>query len=218
MRIAMLGTGIVGRALAAELARRGDEVVLGTRDASQPHSEELAELLGEHSTITLRSFADAVTDAELVVLAIGGDHALDVIAAAGPDALDGKVLIDLSSPLDFSNGYPPTLSVCNTTSLGEQIQAAAPGARVVKTLNTVNVAVMTDPAGVGAGEHDLFLCGNDEGAKRHVEAFLAERFGWQSFLDLGDITMARGTEMYMPLWLRVRAALGTSNFNVRVVR
>ena len=218
MRIAMLGTGMVGRALAAELARRGDEVALGTRDPSQPRGDELTELLDEHDAISLRSFADAVVGAELVVLAIGGDHALDVVAAVGPDALADKVLIDLSNPLDFTNGFPPTLSVCNTTSLGEQVQAAAPHARVVKALNTVNVAVMIDPAGVGAGEHDLFICGNDEGAKRLVERFLTERFGWQSFLDLGDISMARGTEMYMPLWLRLRVMLGTSNFNVRVVR
>jgi len=218
MRIAMLGTGVVGRALAVELARRGDDVVMGTRDPAGPLADELAALLDEHPGVSLAAFPDAVDGAELVMLAVGGLHAIDVVAGIGDDALDGLVIIDVSNPLDFSAGFPPTLSVCNTSSLGEQVQAAVPSARVVKALNTVNVEVMVDPTSVGAGDHDLIICGNDADAKSEVASFLRERFGWESIIDLGDITAARGTEMYLALWLRMLAALGTSRFNIRIVK
>jgi 8-hydroxy-5-deazaflavin:NADPH oxidoreductase len=220
MRVAVLGTGVVGRTLAGELARRGDDVAVGTREPTRTRqaNEELSLLLAEHPTITLKSFNAAVLDADLVIVAVGGTHALDAIADADPAALSGRLVLDVSNPLDFTDGFPPTLSISNTSSLGEQIQAAAPGALVVKALNTVNVGVMVEPGKVGAGEHDLLICGNDVDAKRQVLEFLQTRFGWRHAIDLGDITNARGTEMYLALWTRLLGALGTADFNVRVVR
>ena len=108
-----------------------------------------------------------------------------------PADLAGKILIDVANPLDFSGGMPPTLTPCNTDSLGESLQREFPNAKVVKTLNTCNCKVMVDPARV-PGEHDLFICGNDAGAKDQVRTLLRE-FGWTSIIDLGDITNARAT-------------------------
>jgi predicted dinucleotide-binding enzyme len=124
---------------------------------------------------------------------------------------------DVSNPLDFSAGMPPTLSVCNDDSVGESIQRAFPDARVVKSLNTVNADVMVDP-GIVPGKHTMFVSGNDEGAKEEVKLLL-ESFGWadDAILDLGDIGAARGQEMYLPLWLRLYGASGTAHLNVTVV-
>jgi predicted dinucleotide-binding enzyme len=137
---------------------------------------------------------------------------------AGAENLDGKVLVDVANPLDFSRGMPPTLSICNDGSLGERIQAAFPGARVVKSLNTVNAAVMTDPGSLSESTN-IFVCGNDGPAKEQVRELL-EDFDWEAeaVLDLGDITAARGAEMYLPLWLRMMGAVGSAAFNIRVVR
>ena len=202
MRIAVLGTGMVGRTLAGKLRELGHDVVVGSREA------------GDDS----RPFEEAAAHGELIVNATNGEHALAALAQAGDDNLRGKVLVDVTNPLDFSRGRPPTLSVCNDDSLGEQIQRAHPEARVVKTLNTVNANVMVDPSLV-PGDHDIFVSGNDEGAKDDVVALL-ESFGWprEHILDLGDITTARGPEMYLPLWLRLFGAAGSPNFNIHLVR
>ncbi len=138
--------------------------------------------------------------------------------SAGAANLKSKVLVDISNPLDFSKGMPPTLTVCNSDSLGEQIQRAFPDTRVVKTLNTVNCRVMADP-GLVPGEHDLFLSGNDPAAKAQVAEYLGAWFGWKrdNLIDLGDITTARGAEMMLPIWVRLWGALGTADFNWRVV-
>ena len=130
---------------------------------------------------------------------------------------DRKILIDVANPLDFSKGMPPTLSVCNTDSLGEQIQRAFPGAKVVKTLNTVNSNVMVDPSLVDGGDHHVFVSGNDEGAKAEVTRILKEWFGWKNVLDLGDITSARGAEMLLSLWLRLSMTLQTPMATIKVV-
>lgn len=220
MRIAVLGTGAVGRTLAGALAAQGDDVTLGTRDPEATRGDAASDVPGfldTHPDVALATFADAADGAELTVLAVGGRHALEVVAEARA-GLAGKVLLDLTNPLDFSGGFPPTLTVCNTTSLGEQVQDAAPDARVVKALNTVNVDVMVEPAAVGDGAHDLFICGNDADAKQAIATLLRERFGWQSMIDLGDISASRGTEMYLALWTRTMAALGTARFNIHVVR
>jgi 8-hydroxy-5-deazaflavin:NADPH oxidoreductase len=220
MRIGVLGTGTVARTLAGGFAARGDEIVLGTRDPSLTLADPdgpVAALLRGSPAISLAGFSEAADATEMVVLAVGGGHALEVVGQAGDAALSGKVLIDVTNPLDFSRGFPPTLLVANTTSLGEQVQAATT-ARVVKALNTVAAEVMVDPGAVANGDHDLFLCGNDASAKQSVSELLAQRFGWRSIIDLGDVSMARGTEMYLALWVRLMAALGTHRFNVRVVR
>jgi hypothetical protein len=143
---------------------------------------------------------------------------LEALKLAGEAIFDGKVLIDVSNPLDFSRGMPPFLTACNTDSLGEQIQRALPRARVVKTLNTTTASVMVDPAKVAGGDHDLFVSGNDADAKARVTELLKRWFGWRSVIDLGDITSARGAEMILPIWVRLWGALGTPMFNFKISR
>jgi predicted dinucleotide-binding enzyme len=137
---------------------------------------------------------------------------------AGAAHLRGKMLIDVANPLDMSTGMPPSLTVCNTDSLGEQVQREFPDTRVVKALNTMNCDVMVQPSLV-PGDHNVFLCGNDAAAKSEVTERLYEWFGWkkEDIIDLGDITAARGTEMFLPLWLRLWSAVGTPHFNIQVV-
>jgi predicted dinucleotide-binding enzyme len=214
MRIGVLGTGSVGRAIANRLVELGHEVTMGSRWAE---SEPLLEWLAEaDETARGGTFAEAAAAGELVFNCTAGDASLEALAAAGAENLAGKVLVDVANPLDFSRGMPPALSVCNDDSLGERIQAAFPEAKVVKALNTVNNQVMVDPGRL-PGAHNVFVCGEDAGAKATVAALLAE-FGWPrgSAIDLGGIEAARGTEMYLPLWLRLMGALGTPDFNVQV--
>ena len=127
-------------------------------------------------------------------------------------------MLDISNPLDFSRGMPPSLSVCNTDSLGEQLQRAFPRLRVVKTLNTTNAMVMVNPGAVAGGDHSMFVCGNDADAKAKVKGWLGEWFGWRDVIDLGDITTSRGTEMLLPIWVRLWGALGTPMFNFKIAR
>jgi predicted dinucleotide-binding enzyme len=164
------------------------------------------------------SFEEAARHAELVFNCTSGQGAQAALEAAGEEALRGKVVIDVSNPLDFGRGFPPSLSVCNTESLGEQLQRRFGDVRFVKTLNTVNCDLMVDPGQLAGGEHSMFLCGNDAAAKEQVSSFLKREFGWKDVIDLGDISMARGLEMYLPLWVRLYGALGTPSFNIKVVR
>ena len=152
-----------------------------------------------------------------MVNALNGAGSLAGLEAAGDKALTGKVLIDVAVPLDLSRGMPPSLTVSNTDSLAEQIQRRFPGVRVVKTLNTVNAGLMVDPAGLHGGEHTVFVSGDDAIAKAQVVALL-ESLGWTDIIDLGDITTARGTEMYLALWVRLFGVLGTPAFSIKVVR
>ncbi len=214
MRIGVLGTGAVGRTIATKLVELGHDVTMGSRSAK---SEGLREWLAEAGdTAGGGTFAEAASGAELVFNCTAGEASLAALAAAGEGSLDGKVLVDVANPLDFGGGMPPKLTVCNDDSLGEQIQAAFPRARVVKALNTVNAQVMTDPGRLPEG-HNIFVCGNDEEAKATV-AELLQSFGWprEAIVDLGEIGAARGTEMYLPLWLRLMGALGTAEFNIQV--
>lgn len=215
MKIAVLGTGMVGVALASKLVALGHEVTMGSRSASSETGKAwLDSVKSENAHVA--TFKDAAAGAELIFNATRGSLSLEVLNAAGKENLKGKVLVDVSNPLDFSNGMPPTLTVCNTDSVGEQVQAAFPDTKVVKTLNTVNANLMVDPSGV-PGDHTLFLSGNDAGAKKFVEdTVLREWFGWKNVLDLGDITTARGTEMFLPLWVRLWGALGTPSFNIQI--
>lgn len=214
MRIGILGSGGVAKTLGGKLAAIGLDVKLGSREPAKLSGW----LAGVEGTASAGSFADAAAHGEAVINATAGTGSLEALGLAGEANLAGKVLIDVANPLDFSRGMPPALTVVNTDSLGEQIQRAFPRARVVKALNTVNASVMIAPEAVGGGEHHLFLCGNDLAAKAQVTAWLAAWFGWKHLLDLGDITAARGMEMWLPLWLRLWGALGTPAFNVRVVR
>ena len=215
MRFGVLGTGMVGRALAGKLVGLGHEVTMGSRRAGNERAVAWADQAGPSAGEG--SFADAAGFGEILVNATAGAASLEALGAAGADNLAGKVLVDVANPLDFSGGMPPKLTVCNTDSLAEQIQRAFPDARVVKTLNTVNADVMVDP-GVVPGSHTVFVSGNDPDAKRDVVELL-ESFGWPAddVMDLGDLSAARGTEMYLPLWLRLWGATGTGHLNVRVV-
>lgn len=215
MRIGILGTGTVGKTLATKLVKLGNEVRMGSRKSGGEKAKGwLKEAGGKSSEGT---FADAAAHAEIVFNCTAGMASLDALRAAGAQNLQGKVLIDVSNPLDFSRGMPPTLSICNTDSLGEQIQKAFPEAKVVKTLNTVTAALMVDPSLI-PGVHTMFVSGNDTKAKAEVIQLLHEGFGWKDVVDLGDITAARAQEMYLALWLRLYMKFQTPNVNVHAVR
>ena len=215
MNIAVLGTGVAGRTLATKLVALGHAVTMGSRRAGNEKASAWAVSAGDLASEG--SFADAASSAALVVNATAGTASIEALTAAGAQNLAGKVLVDVANPLDFSGGMPPTLQPANTDSLGEQIQRTFPEARVVKSLNTVNCDVMVDP-GIVPGSHTMFVAGNDDAAKGDVRDLL-ESFGWPpgDVLDLGDITAARGMEMYLPLWLRLWGATGTGHLNVKVV-
>jgi predicted dinucleotide-binding enzyme len=189
---------------------------MGSREAGKDAAVEWVQSAGDLASEG--TFADAAEFGELVINATAGGASLEALQAAGAENLAGKVLVDVANPLDFGGGMPPTLSVCNDDSLGERIQAAFPDAKVVKALNTVNAGVMVEPDAL-RDSTNVFVCGNDAGAKAQVIELL-ETFGWLSgdIIDLGDIGAARGAEMYLPLWLRLMGALGTPQFNIRVVR
>jgi predicted dinucleotide-binding enzyme len=217
MRIAVLGTGPVGRAIAGRLAELGHHVTVGTREpADTAGREEYAAWATEHSEVGLAGFADAATAAELVVNAAGGDVALAILDEAGADNLAGKVLLDVSNPLDGSQGFPPTLFVKDDDSLGEMVQRAHPDALVVKSLNTMNNALMADPQRLGE-DTTVFVSGDDAEAKATVTALL-HQIGHGDVIDLGGIDTARGPEMWLPLWIRINLALGGNDFNIKVVR
>jgi 8-hydroxy-5-deazaflavin:NADPH oxidoreductase len=202
VRIGVLGTGVVGTTIAGKLRELGHDVLIGSRTA------------GEDAV----PFADAAAHGELVFNCTNGNASLEALNAAGAENLVGKVLIDVANALDFSQGRPPLVGVSTGDSVGEQIQRAFPEANVVKALNTVNANMMVDP-GVLPGEHDIFLCGDDEEAKGQVTELL-QSFGWPAdrILDLGDITAARAQELYVALWLRLMGVAGSATLNIHLVR
>ena len=216
MKVGVLGTGNVGQSIGGKLVEVGHEVTMGSRAAGNEKAVEWADAAG--AAASEGDFAAAASFGEVVFNCTAGTASLDALDAAGADNLAGRPLIDVSNPLDFSRGMPPTLAISNTDSLAERIQAAFPEARVVKTLNTVNAGVMVDPGQVG-GDHVLFLSGDDEEAKRVALGILGE-FGWPGgrVVDLGGIASARGPEMYLPLWLGMMGALGTPQFNIAIQR
>ena len=227
MQIGIFGTGMVGQTLAAALVAKGHEVMIGTRDPAATMARQTGtpmdptpfrHWLAANPGVRLGTFSEAARFGEALINATSGGGALPALQAAGEEALGDRVMLDVANPLDFSHGMPPTLSVCNTDSLGEQLQRAFPRLRVVKTLNTTNVRVMIDPQHVAGGDHTLFVCGDDAAAKASVTRWLGEWFGWRDVIDLGDITTARGTEMLLPVWLRLWGALGTPMFNFKVAR
>ena len=215
MKIGVFGTGMVGETIATKLVAAGHDVMLGARAATNERATAWVSKAGRSAS--QGTFADAATHGELVFNCTRGDAAVEVVRAAGAGNLRGKILIDVSNPLDFSKGMPPTVFTAGDDSLGEQLQRELPDTRVVKALNTVTCEVMVDPTRLG-GESDMFVSGNDAEAKATVSRFLREQLGWKSVIDLGDITTARGTEHYLPLWLRLYGALGTGEFNVRVIK
>lgn len=215
MRVGVLGTGTVGQQLASKLVDVGNDVRMGSRTAGNEKAVGWAARF--ESRASEGSFSDAVAHGELVVNATAGMASLEALRAAGHHNLANKTVLDVSNPLDFSHGFPPRLGVAGD-SVGEQIQREFPDARVVKVLNTVNSNVMVDPARV-PGEHNVFLAGEDDGAKREA-ADLLHALGWppESIVDLGGIIASRGLEAYALFWVTLMQSGGTTDFNIKVVR
>ena len=226
MKIGVFGTGVVGQTIAEKLESLGHEVMLGTRDVNASLARDakdgfgrppLKEWQAQHKKIKVGTHSEAAAHGELLVNATNGMGTLEALKQAGEKNLNGKVMLDISNPLDFSKGMPPTLFVCNTDSLAEQIQRTYPQLKVVKGLNTLNAYLMVAPRMLPE-DHNIFLSGNDGDAKNQVRGILRS-FGWNDaeMIDLGDITTARGTEQLLPIWVRLWGALQNPMFNFRIV-
>jgi predicted dinucleotide-binding enzyme len=219
MKIAILGTGSVGATIGSRLVDLGHQVMIGSRTSN---NEKAQAFVSKHQGVNASAgtFSEAAAFGEVIFNCTKGEHSLEAIAMAG-NAISGKVLIDVSNPLDFSNGMPPHLipSLANTNSLGEEIQRRFPETKVVKTFNTMWCGIMVDPNLVGGGNHVNYICGNDASAKATTVSIL-KQFGWKDecLLDLGDITNARGTEATLLIWLRVYGATKTGAFNFGIVK
>ena len=218
MKIAVLGTGMVGDTIGSRLIELGHSVMMGSRTAN---NENAKAFVSKHKgKATAGTYADASAFGEIMFNCTKGEGSVEALNQAGKPNLNGKVLVDISNPLDFSNGImPPTLipSLSNTNSLGEEIQKIFPEVKVIKTLNTMWCGLMVNPAMIANGDHTNFICGNDSEAKQKVRSILHE-FGWknENILDLGDISSARGTEAVLPIWLRIWGATQNGAFNFKV--
>jgi len=212
MKIGVLGSGLVAQGLSARLAELGHNIVIGTRDA-----DKLRGWQSSNQRVLIGSFAETAAHGDMVINATNGTGSLRALSMAGEENLADKILIDVSNPLDFSNGFPPSLTVFGNDSLAEQIQRAFPMAKVVKTLNTVTARVMTHPLEVANGDHHVFVSANDADAKAQVTELL-KTFGWIHIFDLGDLSTARGAEAYLLLWVRLYGALNTGMINVKIIR
>jgi 8-hydroxy-5-deazaflavin:NADPH oxidoreductase len=230
MRISVLGTGIVGQTFSSKLSNMGHDVMMGTRDVHEKMSEEendrygnppLRDWIKDNAAVKLVSFADSAAFGELIINATNGVTSLNALDLATEENLRGKIIIDVSNPLDFSKGMPPFLldGLNNTNSLGEEIQKEFPGARIVKTFNTMNCFLMVNPGMIPGGNHVNFISGNDDEAKNTVREFIHE-FGWkdENILDLGDITAARAQESFLLLWVRLLGTLNNPAFNIQIVK
>jgi 8-hydroxy-5-deazaflavin:NADPH oxidoreductase len=214
MKIAVLGMGTVGETIGTKLVEKGHQVMIGSRSDNNPKAIKWAE---GNTNASYGTFSQAaIFSDDIIFNCIVGEATLAALETAGILNFKNKILIDLANPLDFSNGMPPTMFVCNDDSLGEQIQRKLPDTFVVKTLNTMNCTIMLNPS-VVPGNHSVFVSGNSSKAKNKVKALL-ESFNWspQNILDLGDITTARGTEMMLPMWIRLWGAKGNPNFNFHI--
>lgn len=227
MKIAILGTGMVGQGLALALQAQGHEVMVGTRDVAASLANTQPSAYGmpsfgvwhkDHTSIRVATFADAAQFGDVLVNASNGGMSLQVLALAKLDTVGNKVLVDVANDLDASKGMPPTSRSSDIAGAGlaEKIQAAYPQLRVVKTLNTMNVQIMVNPALV-PGDSTVFMSGNDAQAKKTVQDIL-QSLGWKDILDLGDISSSRAVEMLLPLWLRAMGVVGHATFNFKIVR
>lgn len=229
MKIAVIGTGTVGQSFASKFISLGHDVMMGTRNVADKLAATGKDMYGNppfsewhaaNNSVKLGTFAEAAAFGEIILNVTQGGNSINALTLAGAKNLDGKVLVDIANPLDFSKGMPPVLlpELSNVNSLGEEIQKTFPGAKVVKTLNTMWAGLMVNPNMIGGGDHTAFICGNDAEAKNKVKSLLNE-FGWrnENILDLGDITSARGTEAVLPIWLRIWSATQNGAFNFKVV-
>lgn len=224
MKGAVLGTGVVGRSHAAKLVELGHDVVMGTKDVAKTMAGDKPDQMGnppfsvwhkDNVKVKLATFQEAAKHGEIVWEALHGDVTVEVLKSIEAE-LDEKILIDIANPLDFSKGMPPSLFVSNTDSLGEQVQKALPKVKVVKSFNTTNAFIQVNPQHLAGGDHHIFVSGNDANAKVKVTEIL-KSYGWKNIIDLGDITTARGTEMLLPIWLRLWNSLQNPNFNFKIV-
>jgi predicted dinucleotide-binding enzyme len=204
MKIGILGTGNVGSTIGSKLIDFGHDVLMGSRTLN--NEKALAFIAKSNNKASIFNCTK-------------GEVSIDALKLAG-NTLDGKIIVDIANPLDFSNGMPPSLipTLSNTNSLGEEIQKTFPNAKVVKTLNTMWCGLMVNPHLIGNGEHVNYISGNDAEAKNKVITLLNE-FGWKNefILDLGDLTAARATEAVLPIWLRVYGATKNGAFNFKII-
>ncbi len=217
MIIAVLGTGDVGQSIGSKLIEIGHQVRMGSRSADHEKGKAWVEKNGTNAS--LHTFSEACRGAEIIFNCTKGEQSVAILSSVEKGVMDGKILIDLANPLDFSKGMPPRLSICNDDSLGEEIQRQFPNLKVVKTLNTMWCGIMVNPGMIGGGDHVNFICGNDNEAKQQVKLLL-QSMGWKesNLLDLGDISAARGTEMILPIWLRIYMSTQNGAFNFKLVR
>jgi 8-hydroxy-5-deazaflavin:NADPH oxidoreductase len=194
MKIGIIGSGDVAQTLAGGYLAKGYEVKLGTR--SPEKLDEWLASAGENASVG--SFADAAKFGEVAFICASGAAALDAIELAGAENFKGKTVIDVTNPLDFSEGIPPKFAATVGNSLGERIQNALPEGRVVKAFNTINRTTMIDPH-FGDETATLFIAGNDENAKAETVK-LAEEFGW-NVEDLGGIEQSFFLEAFASLWV-----------------
>jgi 8-hydroxy-5-deazaflavin:NADPH oxidoreductase len=216
MKIAVLGTGMVGETIGSKLINLGHEVMIGSRTAN--NEKALAFVSKNNGKAVAGTYAEAAAFGEIVFNCTSGSGSIEALKSAGESNLNGKILVDIANPLDFSKGMPPSLFVANTNSLAEEIQKEFPHLKVVKALNTMWCGIMVNPGMINGGDHNTFVAGNDAGAKEKVKEILIS-FGWseKNILVLGDITKARGLEMYLPLWLSIYGATNNGAFNIKVV-
>lgn len=212
--IAILGTGMVGDTLGTKLVSLGHKVMMGSRSKINEKASAWSLRNGENATIG--TFADAAAFGEIIFNCTSGKISLEALQLAGRENLQGKILVDVANPLDFSKGMPPSLTICNTDSLGESIQRQFSDVKVVKAFNTMNCQLMVNP-GALKDPGNVFICGNDDEAKSEVEN-LIKSFGWSKIIDLGDISAARGTEQLLPVWVRLMGKLDSPMFNFSIVQ
>lgn len=225
MKIGIFGTGDVGKTLGAALVHRGHDVMLGTRDVAKKMAEKASqdsisfrEWQSKNKKIRLGAFAEAGAHGEILINATAGHGSIEALSTLKPVEVNDKIFIDVSNALAPWGRGPVEMFVANTDSLAERIQRTHPGLRVVKALNTVSAHLMVNPAGLAGGDHDVFVAGDDRQARERVSRFLREEFGWRTVIDLGDLTAARAAEMMIMVWVKLWEALGTADFNFKIVR
>ena len=215
-KIAVLGTGIVGDTIGSKLIETGHTVAMGSRTLK--NDKALAFVAKHNGNAIAGTFADAAAYGQIIFNCTKGIGSIEALTMAGENNLKDKIIVDISNPLDFSKGMPPTLTLANTNSLGEEIQKTFPGSTVVKTLNTMWCGLMVHPGLLNEGDHNVFVSGNDASAKEEVKEII-KSFGWldKNIIDLGDITSARATEMYLAMWVRILGVINTGTFNIKIV-